>query len=116
LERNIASAFLFSRPRSLTIADLTATEEFDKLCFDYGLELDEDVCADNCPERISSHLNALQTTAEVEEAIKKGLPAERPVSNHCGLLTFSCISYTSTAIENRDSGQQASSMVLQDFP
>ncbi|PPQ83290.1 LOW QUALITY PROTEIN: hypothetical protein CVT25_004029 [Psilocybe cyanescens] len=36
------------------------TEEFDKLCFDYGLELDED------------------TTAEVEEAIKKGLPAERP--------------------------------------
>ncbi|KAF8076528.1 hypothetical protein FPV67DRAFT_421019 [Lyophyllum atratum] len=36
------------------------TEEFDKLCFDYGLELDED------------------TTAEVEEAIKAGLPAERP--------------------------------------
>ncbi|KAF8165223.1 hypothetical protein B0H34DRAFT_688366 [Crassisporium funariophilum] len=36
------------------------TDEFDKLCFDYGLELDED------------------TTAEVEEAIKKGLPAERP--------------------------------------
>ncbi|KAL5508229.1 FRS1 [Sanghuangporus vaninii] len=36
------------------------TEEFDQLCFDYGLELDED------------------TTAEVEEAIKKGFPAERP--------------------------------------
>ncbi|KAH8118365.1 phenylalanyl-tRNA synthetase subunit beta [Phellopilus nigrolimitatus] len=36
------------------------TEEFDQLCFDYGLELDED------------------TTTEVEEAIKKGLPAERP--------------------------------------
>ncbi|KJA30155.1 hypothetical protein HYPSUDRAFT_32253 [Hypholoma sublateritium FD-334 SS-4] len=36
------------------------TDEFDKLCFDYGLELDED------------------TTTEVEEAIKKGLPAERP--------------------------------------
>lgn len=36
------------------------TEEFDRLCFDYGLELDED------------------TTAEVEAAIKKGLPAERP--------------------------------------
>ncbi|KDR83613.1 hypothetical protein GALMADRAFT_54916 [Galerina marginata CBS 339.88] len=36
------------------------TEEFDSLCFDYGLELDED------------------TTAEVEEAVKKGLPAERP--------------------------------------
>ncbi|TFK29380.1 phenylalanyl-tRNA synthetase subunit beta [Coprinopsis marcescibilis] len=36
------------------------TEEFDKLCFDYGLELDED------------------TTKEVEEAIAKGLPAERP--------------------------------------
>ena len=24
-----------------------ATEEFDKLCFDYGLELDEDVCMVN---------------------------------------------------------------------
>ncbi|KIJ70087.1 hypothetical protein HYDPIDRAFT_178449 [Hydnomerulius pinastri MD-312] len=36
------------------------TEEFDRLCFDYGLELDED------------------TTEEVEDAIKKGLPAERP--------------------------------------
>ncbi|KAG1752659.1 uncharacterized protein EDB91DRAFT_1343671 [Suillus paluster] len=36
------------------------TEEFDRLCFDYGLELDED------------------TTEEVEAAIKKGLPAERP--------------------------------------
>ncbi|KAF5333380.1 hypothetical protein D9611_002380 [Ephemerocybe angulata] len=36
------------------------TDEFDKLCFDYGLELDED------------------TTEEVEENIKKGLPAERP--------------------------------------
>ncbi|KAG7096808.1 hypothetical protein E1B28_004216 [Marasmius oreades] len=35
-------------------------EEFDKLCFEYGLELDED------------------TTEEVNEAIKKGLPAERP--------------------------------------
>ncbi|KAF8663436.1 hypothetical protein AX16_001006 [Volvariella volvacea WC 439] len=37
-----------------------STEEFDKLCFEYGLELDED------------------TTKEVEELIKKGLPAERP--------------------------------------
>ncbi|KAF9534193.1 hypothetical protein CPB83DRAFT_843841 [Crepidotus variabilis] len=36
------------------------TLEFDQLCFDYGVELDED------------------TTKEVEEAIKKGLPAERP--------------------------------------
>ncbi|KAH7930746.1 phenylalanyl-tRNA synthetase [Leucogyrophana mollusca] len=36
------------------------TEEFDKLCFDYGLELDED------------------TTEEVEAAAKRGLPAERP--------------------------------------
>ncbi|KAG6911220.1 hypothetical protein DXG01_003087 [Tephrocybe rancida] len=36
------------------------TEEFDQLCFDYGLELDED------------------TTEEVEAAIKAGLPAERP--------------------------------------
>ncbi|KAL0949409.1 hypothetical protein HGRIS_009472 [Hohenbuehelia grisea] len=36
------------------------SEEFDHLLFEYGLELDED------------------TTAEVEENIKKGLPAERP--------------------------------------
>ncbi|KDQ20712.1 hypothetical protein BOTBODRAFT_26731 [Botryobasidium botryosum FD-172 SS1] len=36
------------------------TEEFDHLCFEFGIELDED------------------TTEEVEEAIKKGLPAERP--------------------------------------
>jgi len=37
-----------------------STKDFDKLCFDYGLELDED------------------TTTEVEEAIKAGLPTERP--------------------------------------
>ncbi|KAL1747672.1 hypothetical protein HDZ31DRAFT_61005 [Schizophyllum fasciatum] len=37
-----------------------STEEFDKLCFEYGLELDDD------------------TTEEVEELKKKGLPAERP--------------------------------------
>ncbi|KAF5390579.1 hypothetical protein D9757_002693 [Collybiopsis confluens] len=37
-----------------------SSEEFDALCFEYGLELDED------------------TTAEVEEAKKKGLPAQRP--------------------------------------
>ncbi|EIN10408.1 phenylalanyl-tRNA synthetase [Punctularia strigosozonata HHB-11173 SS5] len=37
-----------------------SNEEFDQLCFDFGIELDED------------------TTEEVEEAIKKGLPAERP--------------------------------------
>lgn len=36
------------------------TEEFDKLCFDFGMELDED------------------TTEEVEAKIKQGLPAERP--------------------------------------
>ncbi|KAG8894915.1 phenylalanine--tRNA ligase subunit beta [Tulasnella sp. 403] len=36
------------------------TEEFDQLCFDFGIELDED------------------TTSEVEEAIKSGQPAERP--------------------------------------
>ncbi|CAE6464563.1 unnamed protein product [Rhizoctonia solani] len=36
------------------------TAEFDELCFDFGIELDED------------------TTLEVEEAIKNGLPAERP--------------------------------------
>ncbi|KAG8962461.1 phenylalanine--tRNA ligase subunit beta, partial [Tulasnella sp. 408] len=39
---------------------MSATEEFDHLCFEFGIELDED------------------TTAEVEEAVKKGLPAERP--------------------------------------
>ncbi|CAK5275501.1 unnamed protein product [Mycena citricolor] len=37
-----------------------SSEEFDHLCFEYGLELDED------------------TTAEVEEAIKKGLPTDPP--------------------------------------
>ncbi|KAI0322522.1 hypothetical protein OF83DRAFT_1161204 [Amylostereum chailletii] len=36
------------------------TEEFDKLCFEFGIELDED------------------TTEEVEAAVKKGLPVERP--------------------------------------
>ncbi|KAI0068769.1 phenylalanyl-tRNA synthetase [Artomyces pyxidatus] len=36
------------------------SDEFDKLCFEFGIELDED------------------TTEEVEAAIKKGLPAERP--------------------------------------
>lgn len=36
------------------------TEEFDQLCFDFGIELDED------------------TTNEVNEAIKRGLTAERP--------------------------------------
>ncbi|KAI0251254.1 phenylalanyl-tRNA synthetase [Lactifluus subvellereus] len=37
-----------------------SSEEFDELCFEFGLELDED------------------TTEEVEAAIKQGLPAERP--------------------------------------
>lgn len=37
-----------------------STEEFDKLCFDFGIELDEDA------------------TEEVEALIKQGLPAERP--------------------------------------
>ncbi|KAJ6539475.1 hypothetical protein B0H19DRAFT_961594 [Mycena capillaripes] len=37
-----------------------SSEDFDHLCFEYGLELDED------------------TTAEVEEAIKKGLPTDPP--------------------------------------
>ncbi|KAB5595475.1 Phenylalanyl-tRNA synthetase beta chain [Ceratobasidium theobromae] len=39
---------------------IPATAEFDELCFEFGIELDED------------------TTEEVEEAIKRGLPAERP--------------------------------------
>ncbi|KAJ2920103.1 hypothetical protein MD484_g363, partial [Candolleomyces efflorescens] len=42
------------------LGQVFTTDEFDRLCFEYGLELDED------------------TTEEVEEAIKKGLPAERP--------------------------------------
>ncbi|KAI9512203.1 phenylalanyl-tRNA synthetase subunit beta [Russula earlei] len=37
-----------------------SSEEFDKLCFEFGVELDED------------------TTGEVEAAIKQGLPAGRP--------------------------------------
>ncbi|KAI0284374.1 phenylalanyl-tRNA synthetase [Russula aff. rugulosa BPL654] len=37
-----------------------SSEEFDKLCFEFGIELDED------------------TTEEVETAIKQGLPAGRP--------------------------------------
>jgi len=36
------SLFCNDRP-SLTF-ETTATEEFDRLCFEYGLELDEDVC------------------------------------------------------------------------
>ncbi|KAH7105574.1 phenylalanyl-tRNA synthetase subunit beta [Auriculariales sp. MPI-PUGE-AT-0066] len=36
------------------------TEEFDQLCFDFGIELDED------------------TTNEVNERVKAGLPSERP--------------------------------------
>ncbi|KAG9037721.1 phenylalanine--tRNA ligase subunit beta [Tulasnella sp. JGI-2019a] len=36
------------------------TEEFDHLCFEFGIELDDD------------------TTLEVEEAVRKGQPAERP--------------------------------------
>ncbi|KAH9999307.1 B3/4 domain-containing protein [Russula vinacea] len=38
-----------------------SSEEFDKLCFEFGIELDED------------------TTEEVETAIKQGLPAGRPI-------------------------------------
>jgi len=37
-----------------------SSEEFDRLCFEFGIELDED------------------TTEEVENAIKQGLPADRP--------------------------------------
>lgn len=65
---------------SFTNDHLAATEEFDKLCFDYGLELDEDVCPIIDTLNKSDQQFLLQTTAEVEEAIKKGLPAERPVS------------------------------------
>ena len=34
---------LSSRVLELIVERLKATEQFDKLCFDYGLELDEDV-------------------------------------------------------------------------
>ena len=59
-------------------------EEFDRLLFDFGLELDEDVCIYQDHDALGAwflrHLGYSQTTEEVEENIKKGLPAERPVS------------------------------------
>jgi phenylalanyl-tRNA synthetase beta chain len=62
------------------LTTLLATEEFDKLCFEYGLELDEDVRPIiDCAIHRTYHFDFLKTTEEVEEAIKKGLPAERPV-------------------------------------
>ncbi|KZO98176.1 phenylalanyl-tRNA synthetase subunit beta [Calocera viscosa TUFC12733] len=52
---SVDKADLFER-----LGKVYTTEEFDHLCFEFGIELDED------------------TTEEVEENIKKGLPAERP--------------------------------------
>lgn len=55
-----------------------ANEDFDKLCFDFGVELDEDVRELILSYKVFSELR-IQNTEEVEAAIKKGLPAERPV-------------------------------------
>ncbi|KZT50432.1 phenylalanyl-tRNA synthetase [Calocera cornea HHB12733] len=52
---SVDKADLFER-----LGKVYTTEEFDYLCFEFGIELDED------------------TTEEVEENIKKGLAAERP--------------------------------------
>jgi hypothetical protein len=65
------------------IQESVATEEFDQLCFEFGIELDEDVSIRvwnvSCQPLMS--ISYVQTTEEVEEAIKKGLPTERPVSS-----------------------------------
>lgn len=58
----------------------SATEEFDHLCFEFGIELDEDVSQYLYCLIILLKIVIFKTTAEVEEAVKKGLPAERPVS------------------------------------
>ncbi|KAG6378706.1 hypothetical protein JVT61DRAFT_12978 [Boletus reticuloceps] len=60
------------------------TEEFDRLCFEYGLELDEDVCIFGLTvsDLLGPNDARSQTTEDVDEAIKKGLPAERPVREH----------------------------------
>ena len=96
---------LFSFIFSLNAPWKLATEEFDKLCFDYGLELDEDVCILNWIQSFLG-LNISQTTAEVEEAIKKGLPAERPVNNIFISRPSILNAYGLLAIENRDSRKQ----------
>ena len=51
-------------------------------------------------------LNISQTTAEVEEALKKGLPAERPVRDK-KLRPSILKTYGLVAIENRDPCKQA---------
>ncbi|KAI0303256.1 phenylalanyl-tRNA synthetase subunit beta [Russula brevipes] len=59
-----------------------SSEEFDKLCFEFGIELDED------------------TTEEVEDAIKQGLPAGRPFSgaNRAVRYDLLCIEGISRAL------------------
>jgi len=85
-----------------------ATEDFDKLCFEYGLEIDEDVlfsCLDKATQQHADIFLA-QTTEEVEQAIKKGLPAERPVRPGCNihiLYVILTLFVLSVATENRDS-------------
>jgi phenylalanyl-tRNA synthetase beta chain len=48
------------------------TEEFDELCFTFGIELDEDVRSPNFPELID------QTTEDVLAARAKNLPTPPP--------------------------------------
>lgn len=62
----------------LSSQGLLATEDFDQLCFEYGLELDEDVGCLYIPWKHNAN-EPVQTTAEVEAAIKAGLSAVRPV-------------------------------------
>lgn len=57
----------------------SATHEFDELCFDYGIELDEDVSREGLDLQVGVvRLINLQTTKEVEEAKAKGLPTPPP--------------------------------------
>jgi phenylalanyl-tRNA synthetase beta chain len=57
----------------------SATHEFDELCFDYGIELDEDVSREGLDLQVGVvRLINRQTTKEVEEAKAKGLPTPPP--------------------------------------
>jgi hypothetical protein len=84
---------------------LPAQVEFDQLCFDFGIELDEDVSpSDLCSGRerregrngeltsLPSILfvrRRLQTTEEVEATKKAGLPTDEPVSTYSLIEGFS---------------------------
>jgi phenylalanyl-tRNA synthetase beta chain len=64
----------------LKLPPFTATQEFDELCFDYGIELDEDVCFYQALPASQSSLMLAdhQTTKDVEAARAKGLPTPPP--------------------------------------